>query len=50
MMLQKINVQKNKLFKINYVIETILNKSNELYSPEQYLSIDESMIKYNGKN
>ena len=38
------------LFKINYFIETVLKKTEEVYQPEKYLSIDESMIKYEGKN
>ena len=46
----KKNLSKDPLFKINYFIETILKNSEELYSPEQHLAIDESMIKYKGNH
>ena len=46
----KKNCSKDPLYKINYFINVILENSEKLYSPDKYLTIDESMIKYDGKN
>ena len=38
------------MIKINYLIDIIISKSQELYSPEEFLAIDESMIKFHGEH
>ena len=42
-------ISDDPLYKINYFINIILENSEKLYSSD-YLTIDESMIKYDGKN
>ena len=42
--------KRDPLFKINYFINTIIDNSNLVYTPTEFLAIDESMIKYRGKN
>lgn len=44
------NKTKDPLFKINYFIEFVLKKSQELYQPDRCLAIDESMIKFKGEH
>jgi len=42
--------KKDRLHKIRPLMEKIINTSRSLYAPKEFLSIDESMVKFNGRN
>ena len=43
-------IKKDRLHKIRPLIEKIINTSRNLYAPKEFLSIDESIVKFNRRN